>query len=571
MPNRGSLYRSLLLTFLLFAQLGAEIPLCERSEAFLLIGDGRSAQSLAEQAHKAQPQSAAVLELLTRVHAYQGNEREMLQSWKAYTENIPEHSHRRDLLEAMAWGVLNQGMKARVPLLRLYALYGAAQTQDAQAIKALIQAMRDPNEAVRATAVQLSLQFRDRCLIDEICALWKHEHSYFVRIELIQVAGMLKIEGLREELEKTLSSSAPEMQAVLLQSLVLMNEDMEDEPLSELLRNPRAPLRILACRLVTHLEKKALAPHLLDLAKTDVTAEVRAEALLALAYLRYEAPESYSLHLQDPHPQVRMAAAWALTLSDEEKGRIELERLLFHEQQETRLLTAAAIASAGPYGVSLALAHYDSHTDPFVRLNLAQGLLGQRQEVEGASLCLASLIEVADQRWQRQSTHPFSPLIPSRVKPHPLIPSYPEVVHQATQLELLNLLAIVEYPGAQNSIKEFLRKSPWGITSFASASLLQEGDASALALIAGLLNDPDLHTQTQAALVLAHWGGDPQAIDKLQQLYPQVNRRLKEAILDSLGKIPAADCRPFLVQILASPSQSLRLIAAASLAQSLYN
>ncbi len=62
---------------------------------------------------------------------------------------------------------------------------------------------------------------------------------------------------------------------------------------------------------------------------------------------------------------------------------------------------------------------------------------------------------------------------------------------QKVRLEILNLMAIMEYPGALDALKVFLKKGVWKLTGLAAEVLLEEGDQAAIDLVKELLKDPD--------------------------------------------------------------------------------
>jgi HEAT repeat protein len=130
---------------------------------------------------------------------------------------------------------------------------------------------------------------------------------------------------------------------------------------------------------------------------------------------------------------------------------------------------------------------------------------------------------------------------------------------------------VKEYPGALNAVLQYLRERSWGITGAAAALLLTEGDEESLAIVRTLLKDPVDKVQLQAALLLSLWGNDPEAIAVLQRLYPSVPRQKKEQILEALGKIGDSSSLPFLVERLEEPYQTLRMIAAVAILQTLYH
>ena len=152
-----------------------------------------------------------------------------------------------------------------------------------------------------------------------------------------------------------------------------------------------------------------------------------------------------------------------------------------------------------------------------------------------------------------------------------MIPNHPEQINQITRLEVLNILAVMKYPQAQNAVRNFLQQRTWGVTGMAAALLLTEGDESAIALVEDLLKDPDKKVKMQAALILSLWGGGEKAIAVLQQGYDTADREMKERILEGVGRIGASSTIPFLVDKLREPYQSLRIIAAAALLECLYH
>jgi HEAT repeat protein len=137
-------------------------------------------------------------------------------------------------------------------------------------------------------------------------------------------------------------------------------------------------------------------------------------------------------------------------------------------------------------------------------------------------------------------------------------------VNQVVRLELLNILAIVKEPMAQEGIKKFLQQKKWGISGVAAALLLSEGDESALEIVKNLLADPDKNIRVQAALILALWGRDEGALTVLREAYPQVSRDMKEKILEGMGRVGAPSSIPFLIETFNDPFQTLRVIAAAA-------
>ena len=165
----------------------------------------------------------------------------------------------------------------------------------------------------------------------------------------------------------------------------------------------------------------------------------------------------------------------------------------------------------------------------------------------------------------------FRILAPSDIKHDEAIPNYPEAVNQIARLEILNHLAIMKYPYAQEAIKRFLKEKTWGISGMASAVLLTEGDENSVDIIQGLLTDPDPKVRLQAAQILALWGGTDATVSVLQQSYAGADREIKEKILEGIGHVGKQSSIPFLTDKLQEPYQTLRIIAACAILQCLYH
>jgi len=127
----------------------------------------------------------------------------------------------------------------------------------------------------------------------------------------------------------------------------------------------------------------------------------------------------------------------------------------------------------------------------------------------------------------------------------------------------------LEYPGAHEAIKTFLKQRQYGVTGLAAETLLGEGDETAIEHVRALLDDKDPQIQAEAALVLATWGRDPTAIPHLLAVYPKGDRQLQVKILEALGRIGDRETIPFLIERLKEPSLMLRMIAATILIQTL--
>ena len=94
-----------------------------------------------------------------------------------------------------------------------------------------------------------------------------------------------------------------------------------------------------------------------------------------------------------------------------------------------------------------------------------------------------------------------------------------------------------------------------------------KGDEEAIKVVRQLLQDPQPRIRLQAALILSLWSREENAIQTLEEGYPNSNWELKARILEGIGRIGSTRSIPFLIHVLKEPSQTLRLISAMALIQ----
>jgi HEAT repeat protein len=251
-------------------------------------------------------------------------------------------------------------------------------------------------------------------------------------------------------------------------------------------------------------------------------------------------------------------------------GEKQMAKWLTDSLPENRRMAAAALASVGARGIGLSVKTLKESLDPYVRANIALGLLGQRVEVKGCCDFLYEFLQTEKRMWMidKRPNPLFSILAPSQVRHNDQIPNYPEAQDQMTRLTLVSLLALVDDPRALAALKTFLQRKGWGISGVAAATLLHEGDESALEVVKQLVNDPDPNVRMQACLVLAMFGKDESVIRDLQGAYAGADHEKKLHILEALGKIGNTQSFSFLVGVLREPFPILRVAAAAALIQS---
>lgn len=555
-----------------FLHAAQEDVLAQRVHAHLVIEDCDSACAEAKAALQEYPNSKILWEAYIHALGHAKNEKAMLSAWKQYVSLFPDEQNNRMLIEEMAWSIIEKGTQSSSPNIRIMSMLGGYFAQDARGVAILHKNLNDRNSFVRGVAVQLAGTMNDAKLRDEMLPLFRQETVWSVRMEAMKALGNMKIAAAKEDLIAILASnkSTVEEQAIAIQSLVMMKDDVHREEVLRLASSPRSGLRLLGCELIAHFRSVRDLDQAIFLLR-DHNADVRAASLHAIGLLRateYNGKPIIDIVLpllNDSDATVVITAAWLITLHDATRGQKAFESLFNLPEQEERLKAASALAATGRYGFPLTLNILLHSQDHYVRANLAFALITQRIHPDLGCDALYAALVGEKERWMWDDSGLGRTLAPSKIKHKDGIPNYPEAINQTTRLEVLNVLAIMKYEHAQAAIKKFLQERNWGITGLASALLLTEGDETAIDLIHSMLADPEKKVRIQAALILSLWGRDETAIAILQEAYASADRDLKERILEGLGRIGAASSIPFLTDRLGDQHQSLRIIAACSL------
>jgi HEAT repeat protein len=552
----------------------SEQEAAKRIYAHLLIHDPIAAVKEASVALKEYPSSKSVHLAYIRALAEMGNETEVLEQWSKMTSQFQDEARNRMSLEVVAWGVLNKGEHSQQMTIRLNSLLGAAFTHDVRALPLLINELRGSNAMLRTVAVKLTAMYGDGPLQTELIRMLKEEKVWYVRLEVIRAIGALRMTHLREDLKEIIGNpkTLAEEKAAAILALVSMYDSIGPGELKGMIQSNRAGLRQLACQLVAHLDLKGYISELKPLLQ-DSSPDVRQEAVYTLGLLNASIEfKDIEPLLQDLSPHVAITAGWLALVKNWDEGKAVLKKWLYDTHADLRWLAAAALSVTGKAGIEMAVEEVKGHYDPYVRANLAFGLIGQRREVKFACDSLYSaFFSEKNTLWMWNDQVPFRCLCPSVVSHIAQIPNYPHVVDQLTRLEILSVLSVMRHPKAQEAVKGYLKNESWGVSGTAAATLLEEGDEEALNLVRGLLDEPDQKVRVQAALILGLFGSDTAAVKVLQEAYGKVDREMKVYILEALGRIGDPESIPFLIDVLKEPFQMLRVVAASALIQSLYH
>ena len=572
---------ALIILFLCAASLYAnEEQTLRRVSAHLTLEDFRSAIEEAKTGLKQTPESKALQVALIRALCAGGDEIEALEEWK---KSEVELSADRTALEMVAWGVLNKGEKSNQLNIKAIALLGAALTRDAKALPLILRELRGTNAHLRSLAVSLAATFGDLPLQEELLLLLKEEKVWYVRLELLKAVGQLRMTGAKETLKQIVGHphTLAEEKVSAIVALVNMYEAIDEEEFQSLMRSNRAGLRELSCEVISHLELEGRVDDLLILLN-DSHPAVRLSALNALTFLLPKevgggpvlACKELWKHLDDRAPEVSIAAARLNLIYGGKEGSRRLEKWALDGRPEWQRLVTAAIACSGRAGVDLAKRLVKKSDDPYMRVNLALGLIGQREEVETSCQLIAETLKADEEEllmWDSGKNPVLRSLAPSQVRHIPQVPNYPIAVDQMVRLELLSVLCQMKYPKAEEAVKSFLQSHSWGITGAAAGTLLSEGDEESLDVVRMLLGDKEEKVRLQAALILTMLGSDPEAIKTLKEIYPSSDREIKIRIIEALARAHDPETIPFLIEILHEPFQMLRVVAASAIIQCLYH
>jgi HEAT repeat protein len=547
--------------------------------AHLTLEDARSAIDEAKSGLKEMPDSKPLQVALIRALCAGGDEIEALEEWKKSEVDLASD---RTALETLAWGVLNKGEKSNQLNIRAIALLGAALTRDAKALPLIMRELRGSNAHLRSLAVTLAATFGDLPLQEELAHLLKEEKVWYVRLELLKAAGQLRMTAAKETLKLIVGHphTLAEEKVAAIVALVNMYEAIDEEEFQSLMRSNRAGLRELSCEVISHLELEDRVDDLLVLLN-DSHPSVRLSAVNALTFLLPKEVGGEAVlacreiwkHLDDRAPEVSIATARLHLIYGGKEGRDRLQKWALDGRPEWRRLATAAIATSGRAGVPLSKEILKKSPDQYMRVNLALGLIGQREEVEMACRLIAETLKENEESllmWDSGKSPALRSLAPSEVRHIPQVPNYPIAVDQKVRLELLSVLCQMKYPKAEEAVKSFLQSHSWGITGAAAGTLLSEGDEESLDIVRMLLNDKEEKVRLQAALILTMLGRDPEAIQTLKKIYVTSDREVKIRIIEALASAHDPETIPFLLEILHEPFQMLRVVAASAIIQCLY-
>lgn len=549
--------------FLAGVETGAE----NRVELLWAIQNDEGAVQAAEAAFQADPGSQSLHRTLIFAYAKSGRHRKAIETWNGYRSRYPDASSDDRLIEEIAWSFISGGSRSSSYITRGIATIAALISQTARGVEVVNRSLNDNSSLIRSVTVQLGSNLRDDILKEKIGAMLEEELVYDVRLEVIGAVGKMKIHSAKDQLHAIIANpaSTDEERAAAIASLIHLMDYPGTEEIGRLARSPRTGMRILASTAVLQFQAEESLDEIVPLLD-DPNPEVKFAAMIAVTMLAKGEGRSAWIEplLEGINPQLSATAAWSLALEGNPRGKEKLLELLSHPSDEVRYFTAGCIKTLGKDGVDLMRSGFYLSHDPCIRINLALGLIGQREEVIDAKGVLLSFLENRGVRWMWVEQGIFRYIALSTVSHKLEIPQYPELVDQEVRLELIQTLAFLKDARAQEAIRAFLKERAVGITGIVTALSLTEGDEETIDLVRPLLEDSDPQVRLQAALILAVWGQEESVISHLQRMYGPGSRDIKEKILEGVGHIGSKQSLPFLMDRLNESHQHLRMIAASS-------
>ncbi|MDN3508228.1 MAG: HEAT repeat domain-containing protein [Simkaniaceae bacterium] len=545
--------------------------IARRVHNHFLVGDYNAGLIEAQAALVACPQSRELRLCVIEALSHLGRDRQAYIAWQEMSELFEDIKSDLAVIEKLAWSVLTHAESSDQMSVHLSSLYGAALTRDVKGAHIILRQLKSSNGYIRAMAAKFAMQYGDDLLLSELMKMLEKERVWYVRLEIMRTLSAHKVPGIEEKLRKIIASerTAYEEKGVAIESLVMMTESIDEKKLDVLLKSDRAGLRQLSCGVMLHLEKREWREKLIAVLD-DTSVDVRCMAMQALAYLGIDGLDLKDRLVQvieEPNPRLAIAAGRLLLACDSSLGLKVLFEHLQNRDPVIRRLAAGVLVASGEKGKWLAMKMMRQSDDPYVRVNLAHGLLGFcADDVICCNVIDRFLRENKENiMWDRTPGFFTETVGPTRARHVPQMAQYPLMIDQTTRLSLYNALAIKRYPKVTETLRDFLKNKPTGVPFAAALTLLEEGSQDALEHVKTLLTDTDELVRLQAAFAMAVTGEGKAMLPIFQEVYPKVDRETKLQIIQALGHFGGADALPFLLEIMGTEFYVLRIASASAI------
>ncbi len=541
-----------------------------------LVNDFASACATANSALMEYPDEKALYRQRIMSYASAGLESDALKEWQLYLKHFGEDWADTQLLEKLAWCVLQQGITNPAPLTRLVALSGACATRDMKAYPHLEKAFRDPCAVIRCAACQAAAQLRRNEFAPLLLSLAEFDQSSPVRIGALEALANLKESKTKSLILRKIAQGdiSYEERISMAKVLAILEEKSPLKCFQLLINSKDSSFRCLAVEYAIYTRLPESYTPIIALLD-DPQIELQVASLHALAILwpawpcTPETVQKIRQKAQSTDDTVAVSASWILSLCSSKEGLGQLETFLHHPNPQIRYLAVAAICASGSKAIPLLKYILKTNAELNIKLNAAMGLVRLRTNIPEACTIIERSLRNEDERFGQKKWGALKAIVDGRTEKNELLS--PDLMDLATRLEVINLLAIVKAPCVPNLLTRFIQSRVWGASGIASMLLLTEGDDSAIEIVEEILQQARTpYLRLQAALVLAMWGKNAAAIEPLLQAYPGAGKETKERIIAALAAIGEQESIPFLANTLLEPGPSLRVQAASALLQVIY-
>lgn len=394
-----------------------------RLEALRVLKDSTLSVQAADSALLEYPDQKKVMERAMMLYADAGDRERLFQTYRKYQTLNPEIN--RDLVEEMAWGVIETGSNSQAPITRIIAMIAGAMSNDARGIRILAKGHQDSHRLVRLLAGEFSCHFRDATLQEIVLQRLVQEKDYAIRLALTKGCGNMGLKEAEPILLQIVSNerTRAEEKVAAIASLVSMKQSADRKEVEAFVKSPRAGLRMLGSELL-RLNNRREDDDLVLLLLDDAHPDVKASAIETAGVLGMKAPDLDRLEAlaKERNPEIALRAAWWLTLQNSSRGQKLFQPFLISEKSQERQLAAAFLARTGRYGFPLTGNAFQATTDPYVALALAQVLLEERKEPALAARYIREFLQHQKERIAKKAQALPSGLLLQRMMIHRISP-----------------------------------------------------------------------------------------------------------------------------------------------------
>jgi hypothetical protein len=487
----------------------------------------------------------------------------------------------RKILESICWAKLKEGFFEGSLESRRVCLIAAALQNDVQALIFISQGLKSQNQWMRNIAAQLSANYLDSNLWEQIKAMFSAEMpSEWMHI-VINLVGKIPLKIWEGDLEKLVRDKNLSQGVYLsaIEALMSMQGDLQAEDLDRILEGRKEfDKNLFEAKALATFNLKPSSAQVLRLLEqnSEELVILTCRSLMLLDDFQIESEvESKLRELQKGrlHSSLAVSSLLLLKKNDQTSRRMIKERL-FSKKQNAALLACAYAKLCGPLLLEEMKEALEANVDIYVKANLVYSVfLLESEEKMPLEKLSKNLAVVLDEGSFSPVSH-FFPFVDVEVLvPYGFYNSFAseDRTHQiqVSKLELLQLWASKDPKEAKKYLELFLSQLSLKNMHLAMELSLTEQLYNHDDLLKEMLDSENEKVKLEAAILLAHLRRDKEVIRLLHQSYEQVDYKRKFRILEALFAVAEKESWDFLESTLKEPYGQLSYIAAAGLLKSL--